>query len=99
MNLIVPFTVLAERHPEMVALVQERMKTSKSKDPDVDPTHFEWRYDWGLEVGPDASQRPLADRMWVSIQARKGRKIIRSRLRLVPTPPELIAALEVKSED
>jgi hypothetical protein len=110
-NATITYETALERHPVQVAEILKDLAKSRSKDRDLDPTHFTWTYNWGISVqgcsladllsgnGPKPETRTLAERIGgVTLRADKGRKGTYAPTTITVLPPEVLAYHEEASK-
>jgi len=108
MRLEIPYEEALKRHPIQVAETMKMLGKSKSRDKDVDPTHYIWVYDWGvwgkacsladiLSGNVQEETRTMEERICgISLFATKGRKYGASDTPILPVPQEVLEACTPK---
>lgn len=112
MNITITYETALARHPMQVAEILKDLAKSRSKDKDMDPTHYKWEYSWCISVkscsfadilsgkGQEPETRTLEERIgFVSLYATKGRKYGCAATGIKdPLPPEVLAWHEEQSK-
>lgn len=103
-----PYEVVLERHPELVAEVTAQLRRGKSVHREAPPEALSWGYFytvrfrsyslrevlWGI-TRDEPPEDPLEERVLVSVEARIGRWRGVSRGLVLPLPPEIRELLQL----